>query len=1076
MEFGKNRVQYDDDRVWSMFRFQKFDTYFYEQGRELATYASSYAYQELLRLEKSLDYNLQNKARLIVFNDLSDVKETNIGLITDNDFNTGGVTHVIDNKIFVYFNGNHNDFNKQISKGLSQVIIKQIMYGESISSEIKNSYVLNFPKWYVDGLISYLSEDWNATINQELRSGILSDEFEKFNKLSEEEQLIVGHSIWKYITDVYGKNKIAQILYMSQVNRSVESGFLFVLGITYEGLIADWYTHYSKLFKSDEVKQYTETGHSLLRKNKAKKRYDKLSISPDGNFAAYTSNEMGKVKIRLMNLNNGKTKTIFKYGYKLNDKVDYKYPILAWSPVANNLSVIYEEKDKNVLKTYVVEEKKWRQKRYLMNFEKVLSINYNNKANELVMSAIVKGQSDIFVYNLGANSIKQITNDIYDDHNPYFVNNSEYIIYASNNPYDSLSWDIATKKNVTRDTIKPAKNRDIFLISANKSNSYFKRITNTPYIDENYPIGIGYNEFSFLSNQSGIYNKTLAKFDSVISYIDTTTHYRYITRTKPITNYFYNVLSLKYTPGANKTGEVIKVKDNYKLFIRDIPDYSSSVKVDQSRSWYFSQKIRNIKKQDSLRILKDSLSKIKPEKDSITENKKEKREEIRKKSFKVVVVGNPENKSEDEYKRQSDDSSEDEEVTSLKKEEKTSTAKNIFKAKNNYTQFFINKLTSQVDFNYMNFSYQPFINSQSPIYLNQGFNAFIKIGVMDLLEDRRITGGVKVSPNLRNNEYFLNYTYLEKRWDKEVTLHRNVYESYSSQFRYKHFIHEAFYKVSFPINRVLSWRNTINIRNLTTEVVSYDRNSLFEEGYSSNRAGLKTEIVFDASINPEINTYYGSRGKIWAEYFQPVSDLDENTFIIGLDYRKYFKITKNLIWANRIAASTSFGTQPLIYYMGGVDNWLTPKFNQNIQIDKTQNYAYQTLATNMRGFDQNIRNGNSFFAINSEIRWPIFRFFSNKPVKTNFFKQFMIVGFGDIGTAWTGLNPYSDENALYRHVISQNPITVTVINQNDPIVGGFGFGLRSQLFGYYVRTDWAWGVQNGYLGDRKFYLSLSLDF
>ena len=89
----------------------------------------------------------------------------------------------------------------------------------------------------------------------------------------------------------------------------------------------------------------------------------------------------------------------------------------------------------------------------------------------------------------------------------------------------------------------------------------------------------------------------------------------------------------------------------------------------------------------------------------------------------------------------------------------------------------------------------------------------------------------------------------------------------------------------------------------------------------------------------------------------------------------------------------------------------------------------------------------------------------------------MIVGFLDVGTAWTGSNPFSDQNSLFRKVIYQKPVEITIINQDDPIVAGYGFGLRSTVFGYYVRTDWAWGVVNGISSKKPmFSLSLSLDF
>jgi len=201
-----------------------------------------------------------------------------------------------------------------------------------------------------------------------------------------------------------------------------------------------------------------------------------------------------------------------------------------------------------------------------------------------------------------------------------------------------------------------------------------------------------------------------------------------------------------------------------------------------------------------------------------------------------------------------------------------------------------------------------------------------------------------------------------------------------------------------------------------------------------------------------------------------------NLFVIGADFRHYTKIHRTFIWANRLAASTSFGASPLIYYMGGVDNWLLPVFNTNTPIDYNQNYAYQTLATNMRGFNQNIRNGNSFVVINTELRFPVFQYFSRTPISSGFLRSFQLVGFGDIGTAWTGLNPYSRQNALYTNYIDSGPMHISVEVQKEPIVAGFGLGARTTVFGYFVRGDVSWGVDDYQVTRPVYYLSLSLDF
>jgi len=188
-----------------------------------------------------------------------------------------------------------------------------------------------------------------------------------------------------------------------------------------------------------------------------------------------------------------------------------------------------------------------------------------------------------------------------------------------------------------------------------------------------------------------------------------------------------------------------------------------------------------------------------------------------------------------------------------------------------------------------------------------------------------------------------------------------------------------------------------------------------------------------------------------------------------------------LIWANRFATGASFGRSRLIYYLGSVDNWTNistrvETFDKSIPVDYSKNYVFQTLATNMRGFTQNIRNGDKFAVFNTELRWPVIRYFANHPISSNFWNNLQLIGFFDIGTAWCGTHPWSGENAYDSEIIENGPITVTIDTNRDPIVAGYGFGVRSMLLGYFVRLDWAWGIENEAILPRIFYFSLSLDF
>ena len=78
--------------------------------------------------------------------------------------------------------------------------------------------------------------------------------------------------------------------------------------------------------------------------------------------------------------------------------------------------------------------------------------------------------------------------------------------------------------------------------------------------------------------------------------------------------------------------------------------------------------------------------------------------------------------------------------------------------------------------------------------------------------------------------------------------------------------------------------------------------------------------------------------------------------------------------------------------------------------------------------------------------------------------------------AWYGSNPYSEENVLNKNTYPGNPVTLVIYNQKEPIVGGCGFGLRSRLLGYFIRVDFAWGIDDRKVQKEMTYLSLSTDF
>jgi outer membrane protein assembly factor BamA len=262
---------------------------------------------------------------------------------------------------------------------------------------------------------------------------------------------------------------------------------------------------------------------------------------------------------------------------------------------------------------------------------------------------------------------------------------------------------------------------------------------------------------------------------------------------------------------------------------------------------------------------------------------------------------------------------------------------------------------------------------------------------------------------------------------------------------------------------------------------------------------MSLEYVHDNTINPALNIWHGLRWKAYMDWFTQVSQLraGEGKFLFnaGFDARHYLPIYRNVIWAVRAAGDFSWGSQKVVYYLGGVDGWL--KLRDNVKSDGNTitgyryfnpvpqpapdaDYAFQTLAVNLRGFKQNVANGNNNVVINSEVRMPVFSTLFNRPINNAFLRNFQLVQFVDLGTAWNGgYQGIQRPTAIYQSLDQQSNQGIFVkvkAGGVGPFAGGYGFGARSTLLGYFVRFDVAWQMDGVFRGKPQTYLALGLDF
>jgi len=1062
MSFGKNKVQYYD-YYWQYYRFDNFDCYFNEFGRDLAQFTADYATKKLAEIEDYFDYTLEKRLIFIIFNKNAEYKQSNIGLVTfdEDSYNIGGFSRIIKNKVMLYYEDDHVAYERQIAAAITETIINEMLYNADTKDRIASSSLIYLPDWYLKGLINYVSYGWDLEAENRVKDGIKSGKFKNINHLEYQDAIDAGQSFWRFIGKEYGDALIPNIIYLTKIYKNIDDGFLYVIGKKLKDVLKEWQKYYKDEYSND--RNLPDDKGNTIRKSKKEQIYQQVKVSPGGEYIAYVTNDWGRKRIWLYNQATGKQKIIYRAEPKFEQVTDNTYPVIAWHPSGKILTYISDVKAELVMYFYKVDERTT-EKKNLLYFDKVLDFSYSPEGSRLIFSAVKDGITDIYIHTILSGTNEQITRDVADDLNPSFLKNSPgKIMFSSNRLSDTLT-------NTASPFERLSNTYDLFTYDLTTKNNILVRLSEGKYTDRFQSYETGLNKFVYLGDQNGIMNRYSAIFDSSISYIDTTTHFRYFIKSLPLTNYDRNILNQSVANGSDLLGEVLFSNRKYKLRKGELSEEQPLPPGELSLTTFRKEKNQFLHKADSIEQIRQWL---------VAEDKK-RRDTLTKPIYEYYIKKEPIDINHYIFEKEKQNYYDQLWRKKYMNIDLDTGQIKLPLIRIYETSFYNNYIANQIDFTFLNNSYQ--VYSGGAPYFNPGVNILTRFGIIDLFENYRITGGFRFSGNFDSNEYLFSVEDLKGTFDKQLIFHREAYFLNSNDTLLKAYTHNIYLSYSKPITPVLALKGTVSYRNDRYVYLATDMASLIHKNYTQHWASLKGEVIYDNTRKRSINIYFGTRFKIFGEYYKELTRQKSSMVVLGVDYRKYIRIHRELIWANRFAASTSFGPTKLLYYLGGVDNWMgylfnkVPMFDNTVPVTPNVNYGFQALATNMRGFTQNIRNGNSFALINSEIRWPFVRYFAGHPLKSNFLNSLQVVGFTDVGTAWSGKSPWSGTNGYDTENIANGPVSVTLDSNRQPIVAGFGAGARAQIFGYFIRADWAWGIENAYVLPRIFYLSFSLDF
>jgi hypothetical protein len=1156
VEFGKNRLQFKNFK-WQYYQTQNFNTYFNEGGQELAKYVLQIAEKELPGIEQFVEYGLQRRANIVIYNSYNDYLQSNIGLSLDWQ-TTGGITKLVNNKMVLYFNGDHNHLRLQIRQGIARILLENILFGDDLGEFATNQALLDLPQWLTDGYIEYAGETWSTTLDDQLKSAILSGRYKNFYQFAFEKPLLAGHAFWFYMANKYKKENVTYFLYLARVYRNLNNASQRICKKKFKEVLKDFMAYEEEVYDKDirGRRNFPKGTVSVVEEINDHKDFFHFSPQPTPRSNTYAVVEFkhGKYAVVLHD-NYIYTKTLLKNGVRSDaEQLDPHYPLIAWDNKGTRLACIYWDRGKVKLFVYDIVKKYKTSIQDLPDFDQVQDFKYMLNDHTLLMSATKKGQSDIFVYDLTAQTYRQITNDVYDDLDPSFVAfpNKTGIIYSSNRPNGHVRGG---------DTTLPSNyHYNIFLVD-NWNDMEGKQISQLTYLkygQARYPTQYNNNHFTFISDENGINNRYAGFFTTKRAGIDTVYKIGDELLHNPDPADLDSTLKANHKEQPDTVYSFAITNDSSYIF--PITNYQSG--LTETKSAGEIGQVTEVRQEGDLKF----LYKLKVDEAALKKrNLVARMTDYRKKTVTEAQVQGagilaPKVKSRTDTSRHANDFFEsefdrDKRDTSqnrIRPVQPPVTGENPFGTRNEAAKeepllrkakLFKYKLKFSVD----NFSagfnndvlvtrYQPFTGSL-PINLSgvDQFSGMLKASIFDLFEDIRFTGAIRLpffgsgsSPAPfaaqggktfipgsssffdGSGEWFARADYLKKLFDFSLLYYRETQVgSYLDDslaiaaggigipFDAKAYTNLWQAIIKYPFDRVQSLRLSVGFRTdkvvvrpfgtITGQPNIVDSVLLKLPPQNKQNYGLlRLEYVYDNAIMKATNIYNGIRAKVYMDWNMQMNQTQgtaegKNMYNAGFDLRHYLPIYRNFIWAVRAAGDFSFGNQKVIYYLGGTDGWLFPKANQQPLPDPNQPYAFQSLAVNLRGFKQNVANGNNAVVINSEFRLPLFSTLFNKPINNAFLRNFQIVQFFDIGSAWNG----SPKN------ISRPTLTIPSDDPNlgsgtldvklraggiGPFAGGYGFGARSTLLGYFLRFDAGWQMNTFFGGKPVLNVSMGVDF
>jgi Tol biopolymer transport system component len=1035
-QFGKNKVQYKN-LDWYYIQTDHFDIYFTNGGETLTEFAAHSAEDALESIQKTFKFRINNRITLIIYNSQNDFQETNV---IDQSLSEGiqGFTELFKNRVVVQYNGSYNQFRHLIHHELVHAVMNDMFYGGSLQNIIANNISLSFPLWFSEGLAEFEALGWDVDTDMFIREAAISEYLPDISRLGGYFAYRGGQSVFYYIANKYGREKIGELLNkikgMGNVNEAIKN----TLGLEIKELNERWRKDIKRTYWPDVAlrEDPEEFSKRLTDPEKDDGFYNTSpAISPQGDKIAFITNRNFYFDVYLMNAVDGKIIKRLVEGSKSPDfeELNILTPGLTWSPDGSSIALSAKSQGFDVI--YIIDVESEKRETLPVRLEAIQSVTWSNNGKYLAFIGQNKKQSDIYLFDFETKDLINLTDDIFSESDPSWSYDDSKIYFASDRGSNTNRKLLSTDFKIYEHNYSQT---DIY--SINLSDNNIERITDLPHSNETSPRNDASGEkLIFISDLNGINNIYVLDLDQ-----DTFSNMR------PVTNSITGLYQLSTSRDGKKLVYSTLFKASFNLFLMNNP-FDPKTELKELEPTKYIARLKQIQEKERSSD---------PDNDEELVDIFDDSSEVDSREF-SIFTGNVIDTTKSGAEGLQEDFSNfifgsGKDSSLLQNESDYESIKPTDNLDDN-GDFIVNryKITFAPDLVYANAGY-------NTIY---GLIGTTLISFSDVLGNHRLIGVTGLQIDLKNSDFGLAYYYLPDRVDLGVQgFHtarfvRLIRGNFADLFRFRNY--GAAINANLPLNTFyrfeagLTWFNVrgenlddisepVDEANFLVPSLSFVHDNVLW-GYTSPIEG--TRYRFDAYGNPGIN------GKRLSFY------------TLAGDYRTYFRFWTDYSFVMRFSGGYSGGSNAQRFFIGGTENWINRTFaTTEVPLESVSDFAFLTAALPLRGYDYAEQIGTKFALTNFELRFPFIRYLVPGALPI-LFSNILGVAYIDVGTAW------NQNEKLQLFTKNNNGSLIS----KDLLIGT-GLGARLYLLYFLVRFDVAWAYNVDKFSSPRYYFSLGADF